>query len=71
MYLVIEVQDDGNHVGTLSYEFDNYEDAEAKYHTILSVAAKSSVRCHGAIIIGGARVINYEGFEHIPPEEMV
>ena len=65
MYLVTEVQDNGEHVGTLNYEFETYEDAEARYHAILSAAAKSTVRCHGAVLLYNSRVLAGEGFDHI------
>lgn len=49
MYYVIEVQT-GNTGAVVPFVFDNKEDAEAKYHALLSVAAKSDVPKHGAIL---------------------
>ena len=49
---------------------DNRAEAEAAWHTILSVAAKSSVPYHGAIILDykGAPVL-YDHYEHLPAPE--
>ena len=53
---------------------DNRAEAESKWHTILSVASKSSVPYHGAIILDnkGAPVL-YDHYEHLPapdPDEV-
>lgn len=49
---------------------DNRAEAEAAWHTILSVAAKSSVPYHGATILDykGAPVM-YDHYEHLPEPE--
>ena len=50
MYFVLEIQI--NETGSiLPYAFDNQADAEAKYHAILSVAAKSEVPKHSAVLM--------------------
>jgi hypothetical protein len=50
MYFVLEIQI--NETGSiLPYAFDNRADAEAKYHAILSVAAKSTVPKHSAVLM--------------------
>ena len=50
-YYVIEFQTDNGVGATIPSAFDNLADAEAKYHDILRVAAKSKVEKHGAMII--------------------
>lgn len=50
MYFVLEIQI--NETGSiLPYTFDNQADAEAKYHSILAVAAKSNVAKHSAVLM--------------------
>lgn len=49
MYYVIEVQTSTTGA-VIPFAFDNRQDAEAKYHSLLSVAATSSVPKHGAIL---------------------
>ena len=71
MFLVTEMQDNNEHVGTLSYEFDNRDDAFAKYHNILAAAAKSDVMYHGAAIYENCMLVNYQAFEHLNNEEML
>ena len=50
MYFVLEIQI-GETGAILPYAFDNLADAEAKYHAILSVAAKSAVPKHSAVLM--------------------
>ncbi len=50
MYFVLEIQI-GSTGSILPFAFDNLADAEAKYHAILSVAAKSAVPKHSAVLM--------------------
>ncbi len=52
MFLVIEIQksEDGT-LSTLTTQHDTQRDAKSKYHAILSFAAKSGLRRHGAVIM--------------------
>ena len=50
MYFVLEIQI-GETGAILPFAFDNLADAEAKYHSILAVAAKSSVQKHSAVLM--------------------
>lgn len=52
MYIVLEVQtnQDGT-VGNLVTAYENQNDAESKYHTILASAAISSLPKHTAYIL--------------------
>ena len=50
MYLVIEIQTSDN-VGNFVWAFPTLEQAEAKYHAVLSVAATSSIPVHACVIL--------------------
>lgn len=52
-YFVTEIQ---NATMTV-YAYDDFADAQSKYHTILSYAAKSDVEKHGAMIINGDAIV--------------
>lgn len=69
MYFVLEIQI--GETGTiLPFTFDNLADAEAKYHAILSVAAKSSVPKHSAVLMAENGItLKQESYFHEEPEE--
>lgn len=52
MFIVIELQTnlDGS-VGNFVWAFANQDDAEAKYHSVLAVAATSALPVHSAVIL--------------------
>ncbi|MBP5461482.1 MAG: hypothetical protein J6Y20_05085 [Lachnospiraceae bacterium] len=64
-YTVIELQD-GIVGAVYRYTPGEYEDplaeAEAKFHALLAVAAKSSVPNHGCILISSIGVVNKKEF---------
>ena len=68
MYFVLEIQI--NETGViLPYAFDNQADAEAKYHSILAVAAKSNVAKHSAVLMAENGItIKQESYFHIEEE---
>lgn len=51
MYIVIELQTNNGTTGNFVFAFADLADAWAKYHAILSAAAKSSVEVHAAVIL--------------------
>ncbi len=52
MYIVIEIQTNTDKtVGTVVNTYEDQRDAESKYHTILSYAAKSNLPMHSAVIL--------------------
>lgn len=64
MYYVIEVQTSTTGA-VIPFTFDNRQDAEAKYHSLLSVAATSSVPKHGAIMFDeNLFIVNQEVYKH-------
>ena len=50
VYYVIEFQTNGNAGSAIPTAYLDRDDAEAAYHTLLAVAAKSEVRKHGAML---------------------
>lgn len=70
MYFVLEIQI-GSTGSILPYAFDNQADAEAKYHAILSVAAKSEVPKHSAVLMAenGITLKHESYFHEEEPEE--
>lgn len=65
-YLVVEIQKfpDGG-MSTPSYAYDNVQQAEAKYHTVLAAAAVSKLACHSAIMLNEEGMfIKAECFKH-------
>ena len=64
-YVVIELQDMGSTLANNVFAFNNVYDAEAKYHTLLSVAAKSSVPCHSAVMLNSEGMyVKSEAYKH-------
>lgn len=51
MYIVLEIQKNNGQVSILPFQYEDILDAEAKYHTVLAAAAKSSVDVHTAMIM--------------------
>lgn len=51
MFLVIEIQTAGETISTLTYQYEQIEQAEQKYYTILAAAAVSSLDVHAAMIL--------------------
>ena len=51
MYIVIELQTNNGITGNFVFAYSDKADAYAKYHAILSAAAKSSVEVHAAVIL--------------------
>ena len=51
MYVVIELQTNGDKVSTLTYAFDTMAKAEQKYYQILSFAVVSTVEVHACVLM--------------------
>lgn len=66
MYIVMEIQTNANGtVGTLVTSYDNRDQAESKYHTILAAAAISPLPCHAAVLLTEQGLILTNGYyEH-------
>ena len=65
-FLVIEIQEnaDGN-VSNIVTSHDTANEAESKYHAILSAAAVSSVPVHSALMVNShGGYINSQSYDH-------
>ena len=56
MYIVIELQTAAT-VSTLTYAYATRDEAESKYHLILSSAAVSNVPMHAAVLMTNEGVV--------------
>ena len=50
-YLVIELQTTNDTTSHLAWSYSDLQQAESKYHSILSAAATSSIPVHTAVIL--------------------
>ena len=65
MFLVMEIQRNGETVNNIVDSYTDENQAKSKYHLILASAAVSTVERHSAVIIDDTgRPINYEWFDH-------
>lgn len=70
-YLVIEIQhnQDGT-VGNFIFAYDDRNQAESKYHSILASAAISTVYIHTAVLMSSTGVqIAHQSYTHAEEEE--
>ena len=51
MYLVFEIQTNGDVITTLTYQYNDINIAEQKYYYILAAAAVSNLDVHAAVIM--------------------
>ena len=63
MYLVIEIQtyQDGT-VGNIVTQHGDFNEAQSKYHAVLSAAAVSQIPCHAAVIMSNEGVVYEDRF---------
>ena len=70
MYIVIELQKSGNELSNIVTTFDNLNEADNKYHTILAAAAISNVERHAASMLSDeGYCIKAEYYDHIEGEQ--
>ena len=51
-YIVLEIQTNANGtVALLSYQFDSRNEAESKFHYVLSFAATAQIPCSAAVLL--------------------
>ena len=69
-YIVTEIQTNTNNtVGILTNYFTDRNEAESKYHYVLSFAAKSTLPVHAVSIqTNEGQVIEYKYYKHEQPE---
>lgn len=69
-YVVIELQDNGESVANIVNAYDSVNQAEQKYHQVLSAAAVSQVPVHSAIMLNSeGQFIKSEAYDHRQPNE--
>lgn len=66
MYLVIEIQTDANgSVGNFVWSYEDQNQAEAKYHSVLASAAVSQIPVHAAVILSNdGRALASQSYIH-------
>lgn len=65
MYIVVEMQTNGQTTATLTNAYTDKNTAYQQYHTILATAAVSSVEVHTAVILNDEGFIeDRESFDH-------
>lgn len=70
MYLVVELQKNGDTLSNIPFAYSDYNQAMSKYHSLLSVAATSNVEKHAVSMLEDTgRVVHFEWFEHINMNE--
>ena len=69
-YIVTEIQTLGETIAVLNFQFDTLREAEAKYHSILAVAAVSTLPMHAAVLLTNAgTLVKSEYYDHtVAPE---
>ena len=69
MYTVIELQTNDGVTSILTYSFTDRDQAESKFHNILSYAAVSAVEIHAVSIIDAlGDVVKNDRYYHAKPE---
>ena len=69
-YVVMEIQTLGENVAILTYQYNTLREAEAKYHSILAVAAVSDLVKHAAALITNAgTLVKSEYYDHTAASE--
>ena len=75
LFYVIEIQSQENAGAVIPFTFTDRNAAEAKYHSLLAVAATSEVPKHGAMIFNADGFVMktevYNHIEEIEPEEVI
>lgn len=52
MYLIVEIQTNGDQMAQICQTAETYEQAMSKYHTVLASASISSVEYHTCTVLG-------------------
>ena len=69
MFYVIEIQTSESGA-VIPFVFNNRNDAEAKYHSLLAVASLSSIPKHGAMLFNDdGFVIKSEVYNHVEEDK--
>lgn len=70
IYIVFEIQTNANGtIGTLVSTYEDRNEAEQKYHLVLSSAAVSQLPSHAAVLMANeGQVLDRKCYHHIQPE---
>ena len=69
MFTVVEMQDNGEQVGVLTYSYENENDANEKYYLVLAAAAQSQVMYHSAFMVRDGFMQKCDRISHYEPPE--
>ena len=70
MYIIVELQKNGDQVANLVYTYASRYEAESKYHPVLSAAAISTVEVHSAVMLTEeGYLIKNESYRHMTEGE--
>lgn len=65
MFVVIELQENGESLQNIVTAHTTLQEAESKYHAVLAAAAVSAVPVHSAVLLSGNdNVIKSESYRH-------
>ena len=65
IYIVMEVQGNSENAATLISNYSNRNEADSKFHQILSAAAVSNVPIHSAVLLTDTgKMLKSEYYEH-------
>lgn len=65
VYVVIEIQSNNETASTLINSYTNRNEADSKFHQILSAAALSSIPTHSAVLLTDTgKMLKNETYEH-------
>ena len=68
-YVVVELQDNSSSVANIVTAYDSVNQAEQKYHQVLSAAAVSQVPFHSAVMLNSeGQYIKSEAYDHRQPD---
>ena len=71
VFIVIEMQSDGETASTLVNSYTNRNEAESKFHQILGSAAISSVPIHSAVMLANnGRLLKSDGYSHVEEQSL-
>lgn len=72
-YIVVEMQTNEGTTSTLTNQYSSFDQANQKYHQILSYASVSTIDCHSAVMLDeNGMFLKSEGFRHdvVPTENI-
>lgn len=71
-YVIIEMQTNGNSTAALVSSFTDLNEAEQKYHQVLSYAAVSPVENHACMMVtDSGDLLKKENYPHAPQPQVV